>query len=361
MSSVVVDGFDFGPGTDLRAIVRLRLMGGMDSVGDPRDPTRHLWLEGIYRRLRDQGAHEPLARAYAALADDPAPDVLAGVFHFLAEFPDAPEAADAVARAGRGPWDTLDGHPDPIGLSPAGLPGLLLDAIAGSPHAAETWAMDTFRARSQRIGAAGPCLAPLVRQDPGFLVSHAAEIAAVNAYWLPTLISLLANPAAPLRTRWIAPTCDVVARVARSGGPSAAALPAAIAASVADPVAQRALLQLAQRPGVVGDYRARPPAADPAGLYAQARAPGDCWGAVIDALAAVDPGFALRQLPAILRATPGCVGPILAWLARSQADLVDAARRVRGCGAVPRDDFHAVACVVLPPDRQLLVLSAWVS
>ena len=67
----------------------------------------------------------------------------------------------------------------------------------------------------------------------------------------------------------------------------------------------------------------------------------------------------IRSLPRILQATPGVLGPLLAWSARRYVDPAVTARRIRGLGVISREVFVAVATCTVRSNQLQAMTEAW--
>jgi hypothetical protein len=354
---VKIEGIDFGPGADLQDVIRRRMAGQIHVTDDPHDPTLQAWLGRAYQRLRSAGEHEPLGQAFAALIADDSVLVREAVAWFLRAWPDDPAAADAARTAMTKHRALYAGFPDTLGGSPAGLEGELLGAVGKTIADASDPMLEVLREAAVKPEMLGPCLPALATHDPLFLIRHAADLGASSPYWLRTFLGILDKPQLPMRTRWIAPRSDVVARIARAGN---AALAEAIERGVAQAQERAALRALASDPGEIGAYDASPSdGLELAALRARCLQEGGCDGAVLSALGGSDPGFAARALTKVLRATPGALGPLLAWGSRHGLDMGQTARRVRATYLYPRDQFLAVAMASVDSKHLAAIETAW--
>ncbi len=357
---MLIQGIDFGPKADLADVIRRRMAGHLDVQDDPNDPTLHAWLERVYQRLRAEGEHEALGAAYASLIADESPLVREAVAHFLRGWPDDPSAPAAARTALEQHRDLYAGFPDTLGGSPSGLEGELLGAVGKTIRGSDDPLLDELRSAARRDQMLGPCLPALAAHDPLFLVREASTLASHSPYWLRTFIAILDKGQLPMPTRWIAPRSDVVARISRDSAVSSSQLEEAIAAGVSDSHERAALLLLAARPGVVGQYDAEPSSGLAlADLRSRCLRPGGCDGGVLSALGGADPGFAARSLGRVLRATPGALGPLLAWSTRNGLDVAQTTGRIQSLGLYSRELFLAVVCVAIDRTKWATVEAAW--
>lgn len=354
-----VHGVDFGPDQDLADIIRRRMSGSLLVDDDPNDPTLHAWLGRAYQALRREGEHARLGEAFASLIADPEPKVREAVAWFVRAWPDDPAAGPAAREALTRHRALYADHPDTLEGSPAGLEGVLLGAVGKTITGADDPLLDELRAAARRPQMLGPCLPALATHAPEFLLAHAADLASSSPYWVRTFLGILDKGQLPFATRWILPRSDVVARIARGSLPSGD-LERAVQVAVSDPTEQAALRRIAQDPGPIGDYDVEPVDGDDVdALRRRCLAPRGCNGVVLSALGEADPGFAARALGRVLRATPGALGPLLAWSSRHGLDIAQTTRRIAGLGVHPRDRFMAVAAGCLDPRHQAAVESAW--
>ncbi len=359
---MLIQGIDFGPKADLADVIRRRMAGHLDVQDDPNDPTLHAWLERVYQRLRAEGEHEALGAAYASLIADESPLVREAVAHFLRGWPDDPSAAVAARRALMDHRALYSGFPDTLGGSPAGLEGELLGAVGKTLSGPDDPLLSELRSAARREQMLGPCLPALATHDPLFLTREAASLAQASPYWIRTFLGVLDQGQLPMATRWIAPRSDVVGRIARAGVVPNEVLESAIEEGVSNRAERTALSLIATTPGPVGDYWAE----DSTGLALdvlrrRCLEPGGADGGVLTAFGAVDPGFAARTLGRILRATPGALGPLLAWSSRHGLEMGETTRRIKSLGLHSRELFLAVATVNVDRTKLADVESAWLA
>lgn len=329
---IEVDGYDFGPETDFEAVIRRRANGGFPVPRDRDVPDASVWLYSpLYLALQPADLHHALGAAAARLVADDDVRTRQAAACLLAAATDDPSTYPALRAALSGDRSLYRGVPSgPVGVA-GGLEAVLLTGLASAMPREDAWGLEQLRDAVVRPGLAGAALAGLEAYDPHTLVRAGVEIVTNSPDFLQTVLVLTAPFRANLRTRCVAPLCDVTARLVR-GGVDADAVRAVIPALRLTEPAAAAMHRVIDAPRAIGAYDDGPVTAEDtaASLVRRAKTPGGASGAVLWALVEHDAGFLQRRLMMIVDGTPGSLGSLIKILiSRSVEPGVLAGRLLR--------------------------------